>query len=45
MLSIYPRWLDLKAVMAEFTMVSMSGHIVYGSVLGRISQLQLAASD
>jgi hypothetical protein len=34
MFSIYPSWLHLQAVMQEFTIVSISGHLVYGSVLG-----------
>ncbi|MDB9516440.1 hypothetical protein PN466_05630 [Roseofilum reptotaenium CS-1145] len=34
MFTIYPTWLNLDAVMREFTLISMSGHIVYGAVLG-----------
>ena len=34
MFSIYPSWLHLQAVMQEFTIVSISGHLVYGAVLG-----------
>lgn len=34
MFSIYPTWLDLSAVMKEFTFVSVSGHLAYGAVLG-----------
>lgn len=38
MFTIYPGWLDLRAVMTEFTVVSLSGHVVYGCILGMISQ-------
>jgi hypothetical protein len=38
MLAVYPNWLDLRAVMAEFTLVSMIGHLSYGSTLGVLSQ-------
>lgn len=38
MFTIYPGWLDLKAVMVEFTIVSVSGHLLYGSILGLIAQ-------
>ena len=38
MLTVYPGWLDLQAVMAEFTLVSMIGHLSYGSILGVLSQ-------
>jgi hypothetical protein len=38
MFTIYPGWLDLKAVMKEFTIVSLSGHVVYGTVLGILTQ-------
>ena len=34
MFTIYPTWLDLQAVMKEFTIVSVSGHIAYGTTLG-----------
>jgi hypothetical protein len=33
MVSLYPSWLDLKAL-DEFLSVSIFGHVVYGSVLG-----------
>lgn len=42
MLSIYPGWLDLQAVMREFVAVSMLGHIAYGITLGVISQRRLS---
>jgi hypothetical protein len=40
MFTIYPGWLNLDAVMAEFTMVSVSGHVVYGSILGVVAMQQ-----
>jgi len=43
MFTLYPGWLDLKVVMKEFTIVSVSGHIVYGSVLGILAQRWLKA--
>jgi hypothetical protein len=42
MLTIYPGWLDLEAVMAEFVSMSVLGHVAYGSVLGLIGQRRLA---
>jgi len=42
MFTLYPGWLDLTAVMKEFTVVSLSGHVVYGSVVGVACQ-RLAA--
>jgi hypothetical protein len=33
MLALYPGWMDMRTV-AEFTQMSLVGHIVYGSVLG-----------
>jgi hypothetical protein len=33
MLSIYPGWLDIRAI-REFTTVSLLGHIFYGATLG-----------
>lgn len=38
MLTLYPGWLNLDAVIKEFVAVSLVGHVVYGSVLGIISQ-------
>jgi len=38
MFTLYPGWLDLRAVMKEFTVVSVTGHIVYGSVIGAVCQ-------
>jgi hypothetical protein len=37
MLALYPRWLHLGNVLAEFTAVSLAGHLAYGIVLGRIA--------
>jgi hypothetical protein len=34
MFSFYPTFLNLDAVMKEFTIVSLSGHLAYGTVLG-----------
>jgi hypothetical protein len=34
MFTVYPGWIDLGAVRKEFTIVSLSGHIVYGVILG-----------
>jgi len=34
MFTIYPTWLNLDAVIKEFTIVSLAGHLAYGSVLG-----------
>lgn len=36
MFTVYPGWLDLEAVMMEFTVMSLSGHLVYGGLLGII---------
>lgn len=33
MLAVYPGWLDVKAI-AEFTQISLLGHVAYGTVLG-----------
>ncbi len=41
MLTIYPGWLDLQAVIAEFFAMSVLGHFAYGSVLGFVSQQRL----
>jgi hypothetical protein len=38
MLAIYPRWLDLRQVVAEFTVVSIVGHLAYGLTLGVLGQ-------
>lgn len=43
MLALYPTWLDLGKVMQEFTIMSMTGHVVYGSVLGVLCQKWLKA--
>ncbi len=37
MLTLYPTWLDIKAI-GEFTQMSMLGHVVYGIVLGALSR-------
>jgi hypothetical protein len=42
MFTIYPGWLDLKAVMKEFTIVSLLGHVAYGTTLGILSQRALS---
>jgi hypothetical protein len=34
MLCLYPLWLDLRSVMGEFTVMSVTGHLAYGAVLG-----------
>ncbi len=34
MLVVYPRFLNIQSVMEEFTIVSCSGHTVYGSIIG-----------
>jgi hypothetical protein len=41
MVSLYPSWLDMKAL-GEFLSVSVIGHIVYGSVLGSMAKRLLA---
>jgi hypothetical protein len=38
MFTVYPGWLDLKTVMKEFTVVSLSGHVIYGTILGVLAQ-------
>jgi hypothetical protein len=43
MFTVYPTWLDLQAVKTEFTLVSLSGHLVYGVILGTIAERKLAA--
>ena len=35
MLAVYPGWLDIRA-RAEFTSVSMMGHVAYGAALGSL---------
>jgi hypothetical protein len=42
MLALYPGWLDLDQVMAEFVTMSFVGHLLYGSVLGVVAQRRLA---
>ena len=42
MLTIYPGWLDLEAVMKEFVTLSVLSHLAYGTTLGIISQRWLA---
>ena len=44
MLSLYPGWLDLRTV-AEFTQMSLLGHIVYGTVLGFLAHRWLTGTD
>jgi hypothetical protein len=45
MLAIYPSWLDLDAVLVEFTTMSFVGHLAYGSVLGLVSQRLLGPRE
>jgi hypothetical protein len=40
MFTVYPGWLDLQAVMAEFAVVSLTGHIVYGTTLGVVCEIR-----
>jgi hypothetical protein len=44
MLAVYPLWLDLQAIMAEFTVMSLGGHLVYGTVLGALTRRWSAPS-
>jgi hypothetical protein len=37
MLIVYPRFLNIQSVMEEFTIVSCSGHTVYGTIIGLIN--------
>jgi hypothetical protein len=41
MFTVYPGWLNLRGVMAEFTVVSLSGHVVYGTVLGLVVRYRI----
>jgi hypothetical protein len=41
MFTIYPTWLNLDAVLVEFTVVSLSGHLIYGAVLGVLARKSL----
>ena len=41
MLCVYPKFLNIGTVMQEFTIVSCSGHLVYGTVLGLMNQYKL----
>jgi hypothetical protein len=41
MLALYPGWLDLDRVLAEFITMSFVGHLLYGSVLGVVAQRRL----
>lgn len=43
MLSLYPGWLRLDAVIVEFTTMSFVGHLFYGGVLGLISERRLGS--
>lgn len=38
MLTVYPGWLNIQAILKEFVAVSVLGHVVYGSVLGILAQ-------
>jgi len=37
MLIVYPRFLNIQSVMEEFTIVSCSGHTLYGSIIGVVN--------
>lgn len=37
MLALYPGWIEIRAF-SEFVQVSVLGHVVYGAVLGAVSQ-------
>ncbi|MCZ6625357.1 MAG: hypothetical protein O7B35_14195 [Deltaproteobacteria bacterium] len=43
MVTLYPGWLELDAVMKEFLSVSVLGHLAYGTTLGLFSQRRLGA--
>jgi hypothetical protein len=45
MLAVYPGWLHLQSVLGEFTIMSMTGHVVYGSLLGWVTRQRLLARD
>lgn len=38
MVSLYPGWLHIDALLGEFLSVSLLGHITYGVVLGTVAQ-------
>lgn len=40
MLAVYPGWLDIRA-RAEFTVVSMSGHVAYGAAIGLVCRRRI----
>lgn len=44
MLAIYPGWLDIRTL-AEFTQISVLGHVVYGTVLGLLAPALLRRSQ
>jgi hypothetical protein len=45
MLSLYPGWLRIpQALMGEFTLVSLSGHLAYGTALGLVTTRVLRRS-
>jgi hypothetical protein len=44
MLALYPGWLHIDALLREFTLVSMSGHLMYGSVLGAVDRRLLESA-
>jgi hypothetical protein len=45
MLTFYPMWLDLRAVMNEFTLMSVTGHLAYGAVLGLAGERRFGRPD
>ena len=38
MLAVYPGWLSIDALLPEFTIMSMLGHLAYGTTLGILNQ-------
>jgi hypothetical protein len=45
MLTLYPGWLDLRStVLKEFTVMSVTGHVVYGALIGISSQRLLRST-
>ena len=42
MFMVYPGWLHLSGLMEEFTLISLTGHVAYGIVLGVVSERYLS---
>jgi len=38
MLLVYPAWLNLRLLLLEFTVMSVAGHLAYGTTLGLLGQ-------